>query len=70
MVDFDKIKLDTEERELEDSFELGERKSVKNLDAEIERYRNYARAFSNRQARTANRDRSTLPAPGPVADEG
>ena len=70
MVDFDKIELDTEERELEDSFERGEWKSVENLDAEIERYRNYARAFSNRQAGTANRERSTLPAPEPVADEG
>jgi hypothetical protein len=57
MVDFDKIELDTEERELEDSFERGGWKSVKNLDAEIERYRNYAHAFSNRQARTANRER-------------
>ena len=70
MVDFDKIELDTEEQELEDSFERGEWRSVKNLDTEIERYRNYARAFSNRQARTANRERSTLPAPDPVADEG
>ena len=70
MVDFDKIELDAEERELEDSFERGEWKSVENLDAEMERYRSYARAFSNRQARTAKRERSMLPAPDPVADEG
>lgn len=70
MVDFDKIELDEEEWELEDSFERGEWRSVKNLDAEMERYRSYARSISNRQARTANRERSTLPAPEPVADEG
>ena len=66
MIDFDKVKLDEEEQELEDSFERGEWKSVENLDAEMERYRNYARSFSNRQARAANRERSSLP----VADQG
>ena len=50
MVDFDKIELDEEERELEDSFERGEWRSVKNLDAEIERYQSYARSLSNRSA--------------------
>ena len=50
MVDFDKIELDEEERELEDSFERGEWRSVENLDAEIERYQSYARSFSNKSA--------------------
>ena len=70
MIDFDKVELDVEERELEDSFERGEWKSVENLDAEMERYRNYARAFSNRRAGVANRERSSLSAPDPVADQG
>ena len=70
MIDFDKVKLDEEEQELEDSFERGEWKSVENLDAEMERYRNYARSFSNRRARAANRERSSLPVPDPVADQG
>ena len=63
MVDFDKVRLDKEERELEDSFERGEWKSVENLDAEMERYRNYARASSNRTAdEPADRKDSTVPA--------
>ena len=70
MIDFDKVKLDEEEQELEDSFERGEWKSVENLDAEMERYRNYARSFSNRRARSANREHSSLPVPDPVVDQG
>ena len=63
MVDFDKVRLDKEERELEDSFERGEWKSVENLDAEMKRYRNYARSSSNRTAdEAAARKDSTVPA--------
>ena len=63
MVDFDKVRLDKEERELEDSFERGEWKSVENLDAEMERYRNYTRSSSNRNAdESAARKDSTVPA--------
>ncbi len=61
MVDFDKIELDKEERELEDSFERGEWRSVKNLDAEIERYRNYARSFLNRPDENDGRVKSLIP---------
>ena len=66
MVDFDKIELDEEEREFEDSFERGEWRSVKNLDAEIERYQSYARTFSNRPAGDSDEERSTPPAPAPA----
>jgi len=38
-----KIKLDKEERDLLDSYERGEWKSVKNLKKEIERHKGYAR---------------------------
>lgn len=38
-----KIKLDKEEKNLLDSFERGEWKSVKNLKGEIEKHRGYAR---------------------------
>ena len=38
-----KPKLDKEERELLDSYERGEWKSVKNLKEEIEKHRGYAR---------------------------
>ena len=63
MVDFDKVRLDKEERELEDSFERGEWKSVESLDAEMERYRDYARSSSNRTAdESASRKDSTVPA--------
>ena len=58
MIDFDKLELDEEERELEDSFERGEWKSVENLDAEIKRYQSYARSHSNRDAKDTSRKRS------------
>ena len=38
-----KIKLDKEEKDILDSYELGEWKSVKNFKREIERHRGYAR---------------------------
>jgi predicted DNA binding CopG/RHH family protein len=38
-----KIKLDKEEKDLVDSYERGEWKSVKNLKKEIEKHRGYAR---------------------------
>ena len=38
-----KLKLDKEEKELLDSYERGEWKSVKNLKEEIEKHRGYAR---------------------------
>ena len=38
-----KIKLDKDEKDLLDSFERGEWKSVKNLKEEIEKHRGYAR---------------------------
>lgn len=38
-----KIKLDKEEKELLDSYERGEWKSVKNLEEEIGKHRGYAR---------------------------
>ncbi len=38
-----KIKLDIEEKDILDSYERGEWKSVKNLEKEIERHRGYAR---------------------------
>ena len=38
-----KIKLDKEEKELLDSYERGEWKSVRNLKEEIEKHRGYAR---------------------------
>ncbi len=37
------IKLDKEEKEILDSFERGEWKRVKNLEAEIKKHRKYAR---------------------------
>jgi len=37
------IKLDKEEKDILDSYELGEWKSVKNLEEEIEKHRGYAR---------------------------
>ena len=66
MVDFDKIELEEEERELEDSFERGEWRSVKNLDDEIKRYQSYARSFSSRSAGSSDEERSTPPAPAPA----
>ena len=45
------LELDAEERELEESFERGEWKSVANLDAEIERHREYARATLRKDKR-------------------
>jgi len=38
-----KIKLDKEERDLLDSYERGEWKSVKNLNQEIQKHKEYAR---------------------------
>ena len=38
-----KVKLDKEEKEILDSYERGEWKSVKNLKKEIERHKGYAR---------------------------
>jgi len=38
-----KIKLDKEERDILDSFERGEWKSVKNLEQEIQKHQEYAR---------------------------
>jgi len=38
-----KIKLDKEEKDILDSYEQGEWKSVKNLEEEIEKHRGYAR---------------------------
>ena len=38
-----KLKLNKEEKELLDSYERGEWKSVKNLEQEIEKHRKYAR---------------------------
>jgi hypothetical protein len=38
------VNLDKEEKELLDSYERGEWKSVVDLESEIERYREYARA--------------------------
>ncbi|VBB45103.1 conserved hypothetical protein [uncultured Desulfatiglans sp.] len=38
-----KIKLDEEEKDILDSYERGEWKSVKNVDEEIEKHRRYAR---------------------------
>jgi len=38
-----KIKLDKEEKDILDSYERGEWKSVKNLDEEIKKHRGYAR---------------------------
>jgi hypothetical protein len=38
-----KIKLDKEEKDVLDSYERGEWKSVKNLKKEIEKHRGYAR---------------------------
>ena len=38
-----KIKLDKEEKDILDSYERGEWKSVKNLEEEIEKHRGYAR---------------------------
>ena len=66
MVDFDKIELDTEERELEDSFERGEWQSVENLDAEIKRYQSYARSFTKGATTDADRKHSSTPASEPV----
>jgi predicted DNA binding CopG/RHH family protein len=39
-----KIKLDKEEKKILESFESGEWRSVKNLEKEIEKHRQYARA--------------------------
>lgn len=46
-----KIKLDKEEREILESYERGEWKSVKNLKKEIERHRGYARQTFNKDKR-------------------
>ena len=67
MVDFDKIELDEEERELEASFERGEWVSVENRDAEIERYQSYARSFSSKPAGDSDGERSPRPAPASAA---
>ena len=66
MVDFDKIELDEEERKLEESLERGEWRSVKNQDAEIERYQSYARSLSNKPAGDSNEEQSTPPVPAPA----
>ena len=66
MVDFDKIELDEEERELEDSFERGEWRSVMNLDAEVERFQGYARSLSKEPAGDSNEEPSSPPAPAPT----
>ena len=66
MVDFDKIELDEEEQELEDSFERGEWRSVKNLDAEIERYQSNARSSSNKSAVDSDEESSSPSAPAPT----
>ena len=39
-----KIKLDKEEKDILDSYEKGEWQSVKNLNKEVEKHRQYARA--------------------------
>ena len=45
------VNLDKEEKELLDSLERGEWKSVADVDSEIERYREYARATSKKDMR-------------------
>ncbi len=67
MIDFDKIELDEEERELEASFERGEWRSVKNPDAEIERYQSYARSSSSGSVGDSDEGRSAEPAPASAA---
>ena len=69
MVDFDKINLDEDERELEDSFERGEWRSVENLDAEIKRYQSYAQSFSERSAKVEDRERSRAHSADPVTHQ-
>lgn len=46
-----KLKLDNEEKDLLDSYERGEWKSVKNLKEEIEKHREYARQTLKRDKR-------------------
>jgi predicted DNA binding CopG/RHH family protein len=46
-----KIKLDKEEKSILDSFERGEWHSVKNLNNEIEKHRQYARATLTKDTR-------------------
>lgn len=58
MINFDKVELSEEERELEDSFERGEWQSVKNLDAEMKRYQRYARSHSKRDPKKTGRKQS------------
>ena len=58
MINFDKVELSEEERELEDSFERGEWQSVKNLDAEMKRYQSYARSHSKRATKNTSRKQS------------
>ena len=70
MIDFDKIELDEEERELEASFERGEWRSVKSKDAEIERYKSHARSHSDDTAGDSDEMRTSPPAPGPVHSHG
>jgi predicted DNA binding CopG/RHH family protein len=45
------VELDKEEKELLDSYERGEWKSVADVESEIERYREYARATSKKDMR-------------------
>ena len=48
---FQMVKLDKEEKELLDSYERDEWKSVADVGSEIERYREYARATSKKDMR-------------------
>ena len=67
MVDFDKIELDEEERELEDSFERGEWRSVMNLDAEVERYPGLRSLPRQKNLQVdSNEEPSSPPAPAPT----
>jgi len=66
MIDFDKVKLDKEEQELEDSFERGGWRSVKDLDAEIKRYQSYARSLSKQSDTTSDEKPSSEVVSDPV----
>ena len=70
MIDFDKVELSEEERELENSFERGEWRSVKNLDAEMKRYQSYARSHSKRNAKDTGRKRSEPASTSSVTHHG
>ena len=47
----DQLELDADERDIHDSFERGEWRSVANLDADIERHREFARATLRKDKR-------------------